>query len=141
MTCTRKTGRFASCLTSISGLVPSWSSWEARGAENQVGQFNEQAAMMLLVPKLLSEDGYWQRLWVIQEIGNAARIRVYYQTCRSDSQIPAAKNLFQHQDFELDWEEFIEMVRSTEAQLRDRLWESRTSENDTEDTGPLRLDK
>ena len=97
--------------------------------------------MELLVIKLLSEDGYWERLWVVQEIGKATQIQVCYQIRRFGSDTSGVNDLFQPQDCELEWESFIDTVRSSDTQLRNILWDSHLPEFSLEDTGPLRLDQ
>ena len=106
-----------------------------------LSDINEDEAMELLVIKLLSEDEYWERLWVVQEIGKATQIRVCYQIRRFGSDTPGANVPFQPQDCELEWESFIQTVRSSKAQLRDIIWDSHLPEFSLEETGPLRLDQ
>ncbi|KAK4445144.1 heterokaryon incompatibility protein-domain-containing protein [Podospora aff. communis PSN243] len=116
------------------------------------GQYSEQETARWLIPKLLCEDGYWKRLWVIQEIGKAAQIQVCYQTrqhVRNRSNNPGRRgsSLQSHDIFEdhkVDWDMFISTIRSADG-LLSRL--SRQSDPSfaasytIDEVGPLRLDK
>ena len=78
---------------------------------------------------------------MVQEIGKATQIRVCYQIRRFGSDTPGANVPFQPQDCELEWESFIQTVRSSKVQLRDIIWDSHLPEFSLEETGPLRLDQ
>ena len=88
-------------------LTDTWSSWD-----DTVGQTNDTAEVLAWV----LENGYWDRLWVIQEIGLAKRITVSVEW------------------EETDWDKFILRIsddRIPESQLsRYRIWGSGTFEKE-----------
>lgn len=73
--------------------------------------------------RLLGDCGYWQRLWVVQEIGKAAAIKVCYATSHPD---PKSPGVVQYHDHFLHWNIFISKIKSL---ARKSDW-----------TGALRLD-
>lgn len=79
---------------------------------------------------MLNDCGYWKRLWIIQEIGNAASIEVCYAISLPNTGYPGG---VQYSDCSLRWDAFIGEIRALaprtnriRARIRDR-------------TGPLRL--
>ncbi|KAK0643168.1 heterokaryon incompatibility protein-domain-containing protein [Cercophora newfieldiana] len=84
-------------------------------------KYAEEQSMQLDAIKQLARDEYWQRLWVIQEIGKAAELQVCYQT-RLLGEHPM------YQDHGIKWERFISSVKNCgDFSAEDKL-------------GPLRLD-
>lgn len=59
--------------------------------------------------RLLGDCGYWQRLWVVQEIGKAASIQVCYATSHPD---PSAPGGFSYRNHFLPWDDFIVKIQS-----------------------------